>query len=752
MTNKKKVVVVGNCQARPIASLLEAMSDEIEVTKVAIVHLLNSVQEAEYKPFFEEADYIIAQLVSDNYPCKFVQTDLLAQSYGHKLVKIVNLFSYADTPYLRNLPKNLRGAEPPFGDYHFPVVYECWESGKDINTAVLELNKQNNNAAKQADSYEELAAREKLADVAIVDYIKNAKHRLFHTFNHPRNNLLLEYTKRILKRLKLKELPLNEKPAGAFLGQFIPFMKSGESPEHKLIKDKKVVLKTTGQLVKDFYDFYKKNMNSQSKSIEETIIPKVIVQYWDGELPAEIKKLTDTWKKNNPEFEYKIFNHEQAVKFIRDHYDKKASTLFLKAKLPAMQSDIFRVAYCLAKGGLYVDAATSCNKSLIDLFNRPKSLQVMRKWHGGIWNGFILTAAQHPVLNNIWNKILYNLDCEVGVDVWSTTGPGLFNEFCKGSNNLDILDQTDLSKYFSLVNELQHKKKNHWSQVQKGTSIFNAPSDRVAKPRIILHLGPHKTGTTSFQNILEKNEGLLTSESIGLITIRSNFSDSYKSLRNDYTKVLQAALLVDKADEEVVIIKLANILNSIVETMQGEQPSIKKILISDENLLGPLVGHYFANRKGRERNFYTLHKLVFSAMKVAFGSNLEQVILGDRGCEHFIKSSYKDFISKLTDAESLKYFRDNLSSSVDEQYDMFFKNAELIFNSKLKVFNFDVFCKNMIAIINEILSVEIDKEQDSLTANASISQRGIDIALKVIPELKSSKEVNQFRKFLNSVS
>jgi len=192
------------------------MSDEIEVTKVAIVHLLKSEQESEYKPFFEEADYIIAQLVAPNYPCEFVRTDVLESYYGHKLIKIVNLFCYADTPYLRNLPSNLRGVETPFADYHFPIVLECWEKGVDINTAALELDNYGNKFLKQIDSYDELATKEVQANVTIVDYIKSAKQRLFHTFNHPRNDLLLEYSKRILKHLEVKELPLDKKPIGTF--------------------------------------------------------------------------------------------------------------------------------------------------------------------------------------------------------------------------------------------------------------------------------------------------------------------------------------------------------------------------------------------------------------------------------------------------------------------------------------------------------------------------------------------------------
>lgn len=437
------------------------MSDEIEVTKVAIVHLLSSDQEAEYKPFFEEADYIIAQLVASNYPCEFVRTDLLEQSYGHKLVKIVNLFCYADTPYLRNLPKSLRGAEPPFGDYHFPSVYECWENGKDINTAVLELNKQSNNVTKQAESYEELAAREKLADVAIVDYIKNAKHRLFHTFNHPRNDLLLEYTKRIFKHLNLEEQPIDKKQEGAFLGQFVPFIKSGENPEHKLVKDKKVEFKTTQELVKEFYGFYEKNMDKQG----EVVIPKVIIQYWnDKVIPKDIESLINSWKDNNPKYIHKLFDRDTAAEFLELNYNKQIKNLFLSFTIPAMQSDFFRLAYIFKFGGVYVDAASKCISSLDTIISSSHTKTIlMRKWHGKVCNGFIASTKNDLFIKHIWERVNENL-CDRSIvdtkDVWTITGPKVYIDALNGELKkfVTLIDQAEFSGVFSWVNDLQHKK------------------------------------------------------------------------------------------------------------------------------------------------------------------------------------------------------------------------------------------------------------------------------------------------------
>lgn len=204
MTNKKKVVVVGNCQARPIATLLEAMSDEIEVTKVAIVHLLNSDQEAEYKPFFEEADYIIAQLVNDEYPCEFVRTKNLASRFSDKLIKIINIFSKIDFPNWYSLNYGDEKLIGPLDIYHNKVIYDSWKKGLSIPETITSLrdNSLLINKKKGCESILKLKEREMEADVLISDIIETeSQNRLFHIYNHPSNFLLSIYSTRILKKL-----------------------------------------------------------------------------------------------------------------------------------------------------------------------------------------------------------------------------------------------------------------------------------------------------------------------------------------------------------------------------------------------------------------------------------------------------------------------------------------------------------------------------------------------------------------------
>ena len=161
--------------------------------------------------------------------------------------------------------------------------------------------------------------------------------------------------------------------------------------------------------------------------------------------------------------------HRNGVK-----YGKKIQDLFLSAALPAMQSDIFRVAYCLAKGGFYIDAGTRCKAALDPHLPANGELLLMRKWHGGVWNGMIGAEADQADLKLIWDKIIHNLQARETQDVWQVTGPKSFNQVVnhsKDGSKIRVVEQKDIA-FFDIVSDLKYKA-NHWSEVQKTQSIFN---------------------------------------------------------------------------------------------------------------------------------------------------------------------------------------------------------------------------------------------------------------------------------------
>jgi mannosyltransferase OCH1-like enzyme len=206
------------------------------------------------------------------------------------------------------------------------------------------------------------------------------------------------------------------------------------------------------------------------------MVPNKLIQYWDKlPTPKDIEELRLTWPTHNPRIDCEIFDFEKAQQFILSEYGSEISALFSIAAIPAMQSDIFRLAYILAKGGIYVDMATRCKASIAPLLDNPKRVVLMRKWHGGICNGIVIAAKENPIILSIWEQVLDNIQNRRYDNVWKATGPFLYNITVKkeeDENNYSIYPQEQLTQYFELVNDLEHKKKAHWSDVQKNQNIY----------------------------------------------------------------------------------------------------------------------------------------------------------------------------------------------------------------------------------------------------------------------------------------
>ena len=224
-----KIAVVGNCQANPLGNVLSVMTDDVQVTKTAIVHLLNSGQEGEYAPAFEDADVILAQRVADTYPCSFVRSAELKAKYGGKVVTWPNLYYAGYNPELMYIRQPSGKPLPgPLGDYHVRTILHAWQAGLKVERCVGLINDYDYNAGAYgqipARSLEDLRGRESETDVQISDFIEErvGRQRLFFTFNHPTAALLIHVAYLLLRRLELAVVrPIDADIAGEPLNQFI---------------------------------------------------------------------------------------------------------------------------------------------------------------------------------------------------------------------------------------------------------------------------------------------------------------------------------------------------------------------------------------------------------------------------------------------------------------------------------------------------------------------------------------------------
>lgn len=440
------------------------------------------------------------------------------------------------------------------------------------------------------------------------------------------------------------------------------------------------------------------------------MVSKSIMQYWEGSAGPDIACLMNKWRDLNQDYSYHRFNRETAAIYLYENYGENSPVLnsFLASGIPAMASDIFRVAWIYDNGGIYVDAASNPLLPIREwkIF-LDSEIALMRKWHGKIWNGFIHAPRKSPIIKEILNKICDNVKKRKSNDVWVTTGPGNFLFLGKSDlSDLRIIDQKILSTYFKLVNNLPHKKSdNHWSHLQKNQTIYRIIDEQ---PKVLVHLGPHKTGTTSLQILLESNEELLSSKGIGLLTVRSSKSNIYKHFRNSYTRALHRYLLSTKSSyaDFVAIDKMIRALRGMILLAND---NYSQVIISDENLLGPQVGHYYAGKQ-LARDPYPAAFIVLSSLISAFGDRLDAIYLIRREFSSWLLSVYKDYMVKGKDPVYPGNWRSRLSKDLASQYDSLFTLAKLFLHDRLVEINFDKFtCSIASGSLRKIFGTQVSE-------------------------------------------
>jgi mannosyltransferase OCH1-like enzyme len=206
-----------------------------------------------------------------------------------------------------------------------------------------------------------------------------------------------------------------------------------------------------------------------------------IVQFWDdGNPPSLIANRMQAWRYVNQDWDYVCFNRISAADFLREVFGQSLYTAFLDIRMPAMMSDVFRVAHTMVNGGLWVDAATTCLEPLSMWLDISEPLILLRKPHMQpplVWNGFIFASDQnHLFLTAVWEKIVKSICSRSGSNVWRHMGPGLYRDILQAGDYdhcLRVMQTDDLAtkiQYGSSGEAVPAEQ--HWSKRQLHESLY----------------------------------------------------------------------------------------------------------------------------------------------------------------------------------------------------------------------------------------------------------------------------------------
>jgi mannosyltransferase OCH1-like enzyme len=188
-------------------------------------------------------------------------------------------------------------------------------------------------------------------------------------------------------------------------------------------------------------------------------IPRNIFQTWKTKnISDDFKYLIETWKFNNPNYAYFLFDDNDCEEFIKKNFDEDIYNTYCRIIPGAFKADLWRYCILYVYGGIYVDVDTICLNNIdnfidediefmtpIDLNNCP--------YYGtyNLFNCFIASIPKHPILMNCIRRIVYNVENNiVPFSNLDFSGPGILgkatNIFLGNNENQSFIGREGIHK------------------------------------------------------------------------------------------------------------------------------------------------------------------------------------------------------------------------------------------------------------------------------------------------------------------
>lgn len=163
-------------------------------------------------------------------------------------------------------------------------------------------------------------------------------------------------------------------------------------------------------------------------------IPRTLFQTWETkDIPCDLYNITvGTWRTNNPEYEYKLFDAQERLTFLETHFDEDIVDTYKDIIPGALKADFWRYCVLYVHGGVYVDLDTKCLGNIDAFLENREFVTVVdlnkNPYEGkhNLSNGFIASVPGHPILKGcierIKKQVLFN---ELPPSRLDWTGPGV---------------------------------------------------------------------------------------------------------------------------------------------------------------------------------------------------------------------------------------------------------------------------------------------------------------------------------------
>jgi mannosyltransferase OCH1-like enzyme len=173
---------------------------------------------------------------------------------------------------------------------------------------------------------------------------------------------------------------------------------------------------------------------SGKESFTDSVIPLKIFQTWNTkDLPIHMRMNCETLQKQNPQFEYYLFDDQECLEFIQSHFKKEVVDAYERLIPGAYKADLWRYCVLYIYGGIYLDMKMRCvgDFRLIELTKKEHYVKdrpqvAFMKNHIGIYNAVMIQKPKNPLMMDCILEVVKHVENEeYGYSALYPTGPGM---------------------------------------------------------------------------------------------------------------------------------------------------------------------------------------------------------------------------------------------------------------------------------------------------------------------------------------
>ena len=171
-----------------------------------------------------------------------------------------------------------------------------------------------------------------------------------------------------------------------------------------------------------------------------SIIPLCIYTAWHTKnLRPKMSENFEKLKRDNPEFEVKLFDNNDCEEFIKNNFDESVLNAY-KSLIPhSYKCDLWRYCIMYLNGGIYVDIKFNCVNGFKFIGLTEKEYWTSDHLFKNTLTGLLILKPKNDIMLKCINKIVDNVKNNYyGDSMLHPTGPQMLGEFFTSNEKIDM--------------------------------------------------------------------------------------------------------------------------------------------------------------------------------------------------------------------------------------------------------------------------------------------------------------------------